>query len=205
MFTGIIEDLAVLHSREDDSSNVHALQIKSRLTPQICIGDSIAHNGVCLTVTEVNPDREIYTTIAVQTTLAKTNLGELQEGEIINIERALKLSDRLHGHLLLGHIDETVTISSIIDLPRKEGLLIRFHSFSKPQYLVDQGCIALDGMSLTISELTCEEFAVTIIPYTKEHTNTQIWQKGRKVNIEYDYLIKSFQRAMMKEKNRVIK
>ena len=184
MFTGIIEALATITDIVHEGSNIHFI-IDNPLAGELKVDQSVAHNGVCLTVTEINGSK--YKVTAVAETLAKTNLGAWQPGDNINIERALLLGDRLDGHFVQGHVDTTATC---IEKQALEGShLFRFRFPAEFAALViEKGSICINGVSLTIFNIGKDEFTVTIIPYTYEHTNFHTLEKGSKVNVEFDVL-----------------
>ena len=183
MFTGIIEDLAEVIYLKKDKENLR-ITCSLSFTNELKIDQSLAHNGVCLTVVDINGDT--YSVTAIEETLQKTNLQYLEVGDQINIERALKLGDRLDGHMVQGHIDQTAKCTEIIT---KEGS----HIFTfRYKYLgnitVEKGSISINGVSLTVLEPKEESFSVAIIPYTFNNTTFQNLKVGDYVNIEFDIL-----------------
>ncbi len=190
MFTGIIETLGTLKSLENEGTNIH-FYVESTITPQLKIDQSVAHNGVCLTV--VNIDGNTYKVTAVAETLAKTNLGTLKIGDTINLERSLKVGDRLDGHFVQGHVDTTGTC---IEKQTLEGSwLFRFQFPSKfAALIIEKGSICVNGVSLTLFNIGRDEFTVTIIPYTYTHTNFQHIEVGTIINLEFDVLGKYMMR-----------
>lgn len=184
MFTGIIEATARITQIEKNGSNTD-FWIQSELTPEFKIDQSIAHNGVCLTVVEIIEDT--YRVTAVDETLQKTSLNTWKEGGIVNLERSLRLGDRLDGHLVQGHVDSTALC---IEKQELEGSwLFRFRFDEKFAALViEKGSICLNGVSLTIFNIGKNEVTVTIIPYTYEHTNFSQIDVGTVINIEFDVL-----------------
>jgi riboflavin synthase len=184
MFTGIIETLATVANIEHDGTNIH-FTIASALTPELKIDQSVAHNGVCLTVVSIAGNE--YTVTAVEETLTKTNLGKWKIGDSVNIERSLKLGDRLDGHFVQGHVDTTATC---IDKQTLEGSWLFRFRFS-PAYaalIIEKGSVCINGVSLTVFNTGIEDFTVTIIPYTYAHTNFHNIEAGSIVNIEFDVL-----------------
>jgi riboflavin synthase len=184
MFTGIIETTGVVKEVVPEGSNLH-FRIASDISNELKIDQSVAHNGVCLTVVEIR-DNE-YTVTAVAETLQKTNLASWKQGDIINLERALKAGDRLDGHFVQGHVDSTgVCIAKEV----LEGSWL--FRFSFPQQfaalIIEKGSICINGVSLTAFNVGQQEFTVTIIPYTYEHTNFHSLEKGNMVNLEFDVL-----------------
>ncbi|MBX2905196.1 MAG: riboflavin synthase [Taibaiella sp.] len=184
MFTGIIESLARVAAIRHEGSNVH-FTITSTLAPELRIDQSVAHNGVCLTVVAI--DGNNYVVTAVAETLAKTNLGTWQVGDEINIERSLKIGDRLDGHFVQGHVDATATC---IEKQALEGSwLFRFRfPAAFAALIIEKGSVCINGVSLTVFNAGKDEFTVTIIPYTHEHTNFHNIEEGTIVNIEFDVL-----------------
>ena len=183
MFTGIIEELAEVIYLKKEKENLR-ITCSLSFTNELKIDQSLAHNGVCLTVVDINED--IYSVTAIEETLQKTNLQYLEVGDQINIERALKLGDRLDGHMVQGHIDQTAKCTEIIT---KEGS----HIFTfRYKYLgnitVEKGSISINGVSLTVLESKEESFSVAIIPYTFNNTTFQNLKVGDYVNIEFDIL-----------------
>lgn len=184
MFTGIIEALGRLKHIEQGEGSLH-FTIQSALSSELKIDQSIAHDGVCLTVTEILEDS--YKITAVGETLKKTNLGDWEKGRLINLERAMILGSRIDGHLVQGHVDGTANCLSIKE--NHDNRLLRF-KFPKAfaGLVIEKGSICINGVSLTVFDLSEDEFSVTIIPYTWEHTSFSCLKEGVKVNIEYDLL-----------------
>ena len=184
MFTGIIETIGTIQSIERNGSNVD-FWISSSITEALRIDQSVAHNGVCLTVVEIRDN--LYRVTAVAETLAKTNLAYWEKGHKINIERSLKVGDRLDGHFVQGHVDTT----GICNL--KEELdgswLFRFQFPEKfAALMIEKGSICINGTSLTAFNVGKNEFTVTIIPYTYDHTNFSLLEVGDTINLEFDVL-----------------
>jgi riboflavin synthase len=184
MFTGIIETLGTVKEIITSGSNAD-IWITSGITSELKIDQSVAHNGVCLTVVAIESDS--YKVTAVAETLAKTNVGNWQKGDIVNIERCLKVGDRLDGHFVQGHVD-AVAICRV-----KETLdgswLFRFgYPAAFAALVIEKGSVCLNGVSLTAFNITGDELTVTIIPYTYEHTNFHTIEEGTVVNIEFDVL-----------------
>lgn len=184
MFTGIIEDLGEVIKIEAEKSNLH-LFVKSKFTSELKIDQSVAHNGVCLTVVDIQEDT--YKVTAIAETLAKTNIGSLKVGDIINLERGMLPSTRLDGHIVQGHVDQTGTCVAIND----ENGSIRFtfsHTTENGNITIEKGSITVNGVSLTVVDSTENQFSVAIIPYTFEHTNFRNIQVGSVVNLEFDVI-----------------
>lgn len=184
MFTGIIESTATVASIQQEGTNYH-FDISSNITGELKIDQSVAHNGVCLTVVKITDSN--YTVTAVAETMAKTNLGTWKTGDVINIERALKAGDRLDGHFVQGHVDTT---GICIAKETLEGSWLFRFSFpeSFAALMIEKGSICINGVSLTAFNVGRSEFTVTIIPYTYEHTNFNLLQPGHQVNLEFDVL-----------------
>ena len=184
MFTGIIETLGVVSEVVHHVSNVD-FWIESDLTNELGVDQSVAHNGVCLTVVEIDGNR--YRVTAVAETLVKTSLGRWKTGDIINIERALRVGDRLDGHLVQGHVDAT---GECVARETRNGSWV--FGFRFPEafagLVIEKGSICLNGVSLTVFDVGLNELSVAIIPYTFEHTNFQSLMEGDTVNIEFDVL-----------------
>ena len=182
MFTGIIETMGTITRIEREGGNVH-YSLSSKITQELKIDQSLAHNGVCLTVVAI--DGNEYTVTAIQETLDKTALKQWAVRDKINLERAMRLGDRLDGHLVQGHVDEVATCTSIED--QNGSWLYRF-SYNKESknITIEKGSICVNGTSLTVVGSTSNTFGVAIIPYTYEHTVFHQLQKGDLVNIEFD-------------------
>ncbi len=190
MFTGIIEQTGVLLEVAPNGSGVD-FWIDAGMAPELKPDQSVAHNGVCLTVVSVNGSK--YRVTAVEETLAKTNLSDWEEGNLINLERALKLGDRLDGHFVQGHVDTT---GKCLLVEEREGSHIMRFEFPAQfaPLMIEKGSICLDGVSVTVFDVTRDAFSVTIIPYTIEHTNLQDMRPGKRVNLEFDVLGKYLMR-----------
>ena len=184
MFTGIIESMARVAAIGHEGSNVH-FTISSPLAQQLRVDQSVAHNGVCLTVVAIDGDSYVVT--AVAETLAKTNLGLWRVGDEINIERSLKIGDRLDGHFVQGHVDATATCIEKQALEGSWLFRFRFPAAFAP-LVIEKGSVCINGVSLTVFDAGRDEFTVTIIPYTYEHTNFHAIGEGTVVNIEFDVL-----------------
>lgn len=194
MFTGIIETLGEVVAIEKDQSNVH-FTVKSTITNELKIDQSVAHNGCCLTVVKIEGDNYVVT--AIQETLDKTNLGDLERGSKVNLERCMLLGARLDGHLVQGHVDTTATCVSVEDLNGSWKYTFRY-DFDQPT--VAKGSITVNGVSLTVVDSEKGLFSVCIIPYTQEHTNFHSFQPGTKVNLEFDIIGKYVARLMEQQK-----
>lgn len=192
MFTGIVEEVGEVVSVERHGTNSD-LVVRARLASELRVDQSVAHNGVCLTVLKVDGDR--YTVTAVQETLDRSNLGSLRAGAGVNLERSLRLGDRLDGHMVQGHVDTVTQCTAVEALGGSWSF--RFALPEKQQLLVEKGSICINGASLTIASLSDREFGVAIIPYTFEHTTFKDLVAGRAVNIEYDVLGKYVERMLL--------
>ena len=184
MFTGIIETLGTIRKVVKDQDNIH-LTIKSEFTNELKIDQSIAHNGVCLTVINIKDDE--YTVTAIKETLDKTTIGNLSESNFVNLERGMKLGDRLDGHIVQGHVDQTATCIKII---KEKGSTIFTFSYSPlhKNITIEKGSITVNGVSLTVVNSKQNEFSVAIIPYTLENTTFKYLTKGDIVNLEFDVI-----------------
>lgn len=190
MFTGIIEHTGRLVAKATQGTNI-TFRVATELDEPIRVDQSIAHNGVCLTVTEIflnEPDgRKEYSVVAVDETLKKTNLGSWEVGDAINIERCLKVGQRMDGHFVQGHVDTVGIVTQVVDA---NGSWMYHFSFP-PEFsnlLVDKGSVCVNGVSLTVVQSQEAAFSVTIIPYTHEHTNFHTLKVGSPVNLEFDIL-----------------
>ncbi len=192
MFTGIIETMAKVQNIVAEGSNLH-FTIESPITSELKVDQSVAHNGVCLTVTNISGNT--YKVTAVAETLAKTSLGSWAVGDKLNIERALRVGDRLDGHFVQGHVDGTATCILKQTLDGSWLFRFRFPAAFAP-LIIEKGSICINGVSLTIFNISRDEFTVTIIPYTFEHTNFGTLATGDTVNIEFDVLGKYSQRRL---------
>ena len=182
MFTGIIETMGTITRIDREGGNVH-YSLSSNITHELKVDQSLAHNGVCLTVVAIDGDQ--YTVTAIQETLDKTALKQWAVGDKLNLERAMRLGDRLDGHLVQGHVDEVATCTSVED--HEGSWLYRFaYSQDSKNMTIEKGSICVNGTSLTVVGSTAHTFGVAIIPYTYEHTVFHQLQKGDLVNIEFD-------------------
>lgn len=184
MFTGIIEDVGVITYLNKELNNLH-ISIKSSISSELKIDQSVAHNGVCLTVVNINDDE--YTVTAIKETLDKTNLETLKVDDNVNLERAMKLGDRLDGHIVQGHVDQTAVCTNIEE--DNGSWVFTFNYDSKLKNLtIEKGSITINGTSLTVVNSKKDSFSVAIIPYTYEHTNFNTFKVGTEVNLEFDVL-----------------
>ena len=194
MFTGIIEQIAEVVKVESEGSNVH-ISFKSTITSELKIDQSVAHNGVCLTVVKINGNEYIVT--AIKETLDKSNIGLLVVGSKVNIERCLKLGDRLDGHMVQGHVDQT---AKCVEVKKENGSYVyTFKHKESDNMTVEKGSVCVNGISLTVVNSKDTSFSVAIIPYTHEHTNFHELKEGSVVNIEFDILGKYIAKQFMRD------
>ena len=194
MFTGIIEGLAEVVALDKEAGNLN-ISLKSNILSELKIDQSISHNGVCLTVVDIKETS--YCVTAIKETLEKTNLSELEVGMKVNIERALKLGDRLDGHMVQGHVDQIV---KCLEIKEEEGSYVFTfeYAFEDKALTVEKGSVCLNGVSLTVVNSKKTSFSVAIIPYTFEHTNFKDILIGDMVNIEFDILGKYIKEILCK-------
>lgn len=191
MFTGIVEEVGEVLEVSAAGSNKDFV-IKARMAPELRVDQSVSHNGVCLTVVEWKDDR--YRVTAVEETLQRSNLGAWKPGDEVNLERCLRIGDRLDGHMVQGHVDTTV---ECIAVEERDGSW--WYTFSLPEQkelLVEKGSVCLDGVSLTIAALDQRSFSVAVIPYTHEHTTFRSLVAGGMVNVEFDVIGKYVARML---------
>jgi len=197
MFSGIIEEAAPVVALKKEEGNLH-ITMSCSFVNELTIDQSIAHNGVCLTVVSKTDDS--YTVTAIQETLDRTNLGELVCGSEVNLERSLLLTERLDGHIVQGHVDITAICTAIDEVEGSWYFTFEYQfdpEMAKRGYLtVDKGSVAVNGVSLTVCNPTDNSFQVAIIPYTYEHTNFHQIKVGTTVNIEFDIIGKYISRLM---------
>ena len=184
MFTGIIETLGTIQEIKKDKDNIH-ITIASSLTDELQIDQSVAHNGICMTVVAI--DKDLYTVTAIGETIKKTNISHWQTDDMVNLERAMKLGDRLDGHIVQGHVDQ---IGNCIVAKETNGSW--YYTFEYDAALenitIEKGSITVNGVSLTVVDSGKNNFSVAIIPYTFEHTNFNSFKEGTKVNLEFDVI-----------------
>ncbi|MBP2831220.1 riboflavin synthase [Aquimarina sp. U1-2] len=190
MFTGIIEELGTIVALKTDQENLH-ITVTSGFTSALKIDQSVAHNGVCLTVVSIHEDT--YTVTAIKETLDKTNLTHLEEGDVVNLERGMKLGDRLDGHIVQGHVDQIARCTAV-----SEANGSWYYTFEYDAELnnitIEKGSITVNGVSLTVVNSKKNEFSVAIIPYTYTHTNFNTFSVGTVVNLEFDVIGKYVKR-----------
>ncbi len=184
MFTGIIETLGKVIDLAREKENLH-ITVESNITNELKIDQSVAHNGVCLTVVAINADKYVVT--AIKETLDKTNIGDLVIGDVVNLERGMKLGDRLDGHIVQGHIDEVGVCKEISDMNGSIVFTFEYNSNSE-NITIEKGSITVNGVSLTVVNSKKNEFSVAIIPYTLENTTFKSFKKGTKINLEFDVI-----------------
>jgi riboflavin synthase len=184
MFTGIIETLGTLQEIKKDKDNIH-LTIDSLITDELQIDQSVAHNGICLTVVAINDSS--YTVTAIGETIKKTNISYWKTGDQINLERAMKLGDRLDGHIVQGHVDQIGTCIAADEANGSWHYTFEYDE-SLHNITIEKGSITVNGVSLTVVNSKKNEFSVAIIPYTFEHTNFKNFKVGTKVNLEFDVI-----------------
>nr|WP_321221382.1 riboflavin synthase [uncultured Psychroserpens sp.] len=190
MFTGIIEDLGIVTKLDIEQDNLH-LTVKSAITHELKIDQSVAHNGICLTVVAISDDS--YTVTAIKETIDKTNISDLKIGDEINLERAMKLGDRLDGHIVQGHVDQIGICESIVE---DNGSWVFTFSYDDTlgNVTIEKGSATVNGVSLTVVNSKKSSFSVAIIPYTYEHTNFKYLKEGSQINLEFDVLGKYIQK-----------
>lgn len=196
MFTGIIETLARLEKIENENTNVH-FTFSSAITHELKIDQSVAHNGVCLTVVKI--EGKNYTVTAIEETLKRTNLGKLKLGDIINLERCMSANGRFDGHIVQGHVDTTAICKEIKDLNGSWEFIFE-HEKSTTNITVEKGSVTINGVSLTVVQSTDTYFSVCIIPYTIEHTNFKNLILGSIVNLEFDVIGKYVAKMLKQNK-----
>lgn len=194
MFTGIIENLGEITAIEQENENFH-FTIKSNFTSELKIDQSIAHNGVCLTIVKIDGDN--YTVTAIKETLEKSNMRFLKVGDKINLERAMKLGERLDGHIVQGHVDQTAKCTNILDEDGSWVFTFEYDS-SKQNITIEKGSITINGISLTVVNSKKNSFSVAIIPYTYENTNFHTFKIDTIVNLEFDVIGKYVSKLLEK-------
>ena len=189
MFSGIVEEFATVRKLVREQGNLH-LTLTCSFVNELKIDQSVAHNGVCLTVVDIAGEE--YTVTAMSETLERSNIGALEVGDKVNVERSMKMNGRLDGHIVQGHVDITAECVSVRDADGSWYFTFRYASdaamAAKGYLTVDKGSVTVNGVSLTVCEPTADSFSVAIIPYTFEHTNFHTIEVGTKVNIEFDII-----------------
>ncbi len=194
MFTGIIENLGIVKSLNWDNTNLH-IEMKSSISKELKVDQSVSHNGVCLTV--VKSDSDCYTVTAIKETLEKTNLNSLSIGSIVNIERGLRLGDRLDGHMVQGHVDQ---IGECVGVKSMDGSWVYDFKYDPTlgNITIEKGSVTVNGVSLTVVNSKKDRFSVAIIPYTYQNTNFKEFKTGSIVNLEFDVIGKYVSRLYSK-------
>lgn len=190
MFTGIIEQLGMVSNLEKEDGNLH-ITVESPLASELKIDQSLAHNGVCLTV--VSKTDKNYTVTAIDETLQKSNIGQLKINDLVNLERAMKIGDRLDGHIVQGHVDQTAVCTKAEDLNGSWKYTFAYDATPK-NITIEKGSITVNGVSLTVVDSGVNSFSVAIIPYTFEYTNFKTFKEGTVVNLEFDMIGKYIQK-----------
>ena len=198
MFSGIVEEAATIVAVERNDSNVN-LTVRCSFADELHIDQSVAHNGVCLTVGDIRPDGT-YVVTAIHETLERSNIGDLRPGDLINLERSMVMNGRLDGHIVQGHVDTTAVCTGIEEADGSRYFAFRYDvspEMAAEGYMtVEKGSVTVNGVSLTVCDSTRDSFRVAIIPYTFEHTNFRTIEHGTKVNIEFDIIGKYLARMM---------
>jgi riboflavin synthase len=194
MFTGIIESAGEILGLKREGTNVR-FQIKSSIGNELKVDQSVSHNGVCLTV--VDREGDVYSVVAIQETLVRSNLGLLKPGDHVNVERCMLNNGRFDGHIVQGHVDQTGTVKSIEDA--KGSWVFNFQYEPSGNITVEKGSICVNGVSLTCFNSTNDGFSVAIIPYTYESTNFHQLKVGDTVNLEFDIIGKYVQKLLSKK------
>jgi len=194
MFTGIIETLGKITDLKHDQGNLH-ITVESAIAGELKIDQSVAHNGVCLTVIALADGK--HTVTAIEETLNKTNLSHLKTGDLVNLERCMQLNARLDGHIVQGHVDQTAICTNFIELDGSWEYTFEYDA-TNGNVTVEKGSICVNGISLTVVNSKINSFSVAIIPYTFEHTNLQQVREGSVVNLEFDIIGKYVARLMQR-------
>ncbi len=190
MFTGIIEEVGEIKELRQEAGNLH-ITIQASLAPELKVDQSVAHNGVCLTV--VSAENGAYTVTAIKETLEKTNLGKLKTGDLINLERGMRLGDRLDGHIVQGHVDQTAVCYEVKENDGSWEFSFEYDP-GVQNITIEKGSITVNGVSLTVVNSKRNSFSVAIIPFTHEHTTFKSLKKGDLVNLEFDVIGKYVKR-----------
>jgi len=191
MFSGIVEEAAPVVKLEHDKDNLH-ITMECSFTGELKIDQSIAHNGVCLTVVEKQGSQ--YTVTAIKETLLKTNLGQLKIGDKVNLERSMKIDSLLDGHLVQGHVDQTAVCAKVEEVNGSWYYTFEYEPTLEGNITVEKGSITVNGVSLTVVNSQPKSFQVAIIPYTYEHTNFHTFKEGSVINLEFDIIGKYLSR-----------
>jgi len=183
MFTGIIESISTVVSLKNEGNNLN-ISCKSEITNELKIDQSLSHNGVCLTVVKIEDD--MYTVTAIKETLEKSNLGGLKIGDKVNLERSIRLGDRIDGHIVQGHVDQKAKCTNIIE--ENGSWLFSFKYKTSDNITVEKGSVCVNGVSLTVVNSKDYSFSVAVIPYTYNNTNFHTFEVGTIVNVEFDII-----------------
>ncbi len=195
MFTGIIEQNGRIEKVEHEGTNVH-FTVAAPFASELQVDQSVAHDGVCLTVVKLDDDSYVVT--AIQETMERTSLGQWKKGSVVNLERCTQLGGRLDGHLVQGHVDTTATLRKVRD--EDGSWLLSFAHETHPEFVtVPKGSITVNGISLTVVDSKPDGFSVAIIPYTWEHTNLHTLREGDRVNLEFDVIGKYVARLLSQQ------
>lgn len=198
MFSGIVEEAAEVVALREEGSNLH-ITMRCSFADKLTIDQSISHNGVCLTVVDL-PGDGTYTVTAIRETLDRSNLGDLKPGDLVNLERSMKINGRLDGHIVQGHVDRTAVCTDVREADGSWYYTFEYKAdkeMARRGYVtVDKGSVTVNGVSLTVCEPADNSFKVAIIPYTHDNTNFRRIEKGTKVNIEFDILGKYLARIV---------
>jgi riboflavin synthase len=190
MFSGIVEEAATVVAAHQEGGNLQ-LRVRCSFADELKIDQSVAHNGVCLTVVEIHPD-STYTVTAIQETLDRSNLGDLTEGALVNLERSMMMNGRLDGHIVQGHVDTTAVCTAVDDVDGSRYFTFVYDvapEMARKGYMtVEKGSVTVNGVSLTVCDSRHDSFRVAIIPYTFEHTNFRDIRPGSRVNLEFDII-----------------
>lgn len=190
MFSGIVEEAARVAALRREDGNLH-LTLECSFTDELKIDQSVAHNGVCLTVVAL-PGDGTYTVTAIQETLDRSNLGDLKPGDLVNLERSMKIDGRLDGHIVQGHVDTTAVCTGVEEADGSWYYSFRYEldpaMAAKGYVTVEKGSVTVNGVSLTVCDSERDSFRVAIIPYTHDHTNFRRIEKGTRVNLEFDII-----------------
>ncbi len=197
MFTGIIETLGKVTKLQKELGNLH-ITIKSTISKELKTDQSVAHNGVCLTVVSVTDEEHVVT--AIDETLQKSNIAHLHEGDVVNLERCMKMNGRLDGHIVQGHVDQTAICTHLKEADGSWIFTFQYDA-STGNVTVEKGSVCVNGISLTVVNSWNDSFSVAIIPYTFEHTNLQHVRPGDKVNLEFDIIGKYVAKMMGRDLN----
>ena len=190
MFSGIVEEAATVVAAVREGGNLQ-LTVRCSFANELKIDQSVAHNGVCLTVVALNPDGT-YTVTAIQETLDRSNLGLLHEGDLVNLERSMLMDGRLDGHIVQGHVDTTAVCTEVEEVDGSRYFKLEYEvspeMAAKGYMTVEKGSVTVNGVSLTVCDSELRSFRVAIIPYTLEHTNFCRIEPGTRVNLEFDII-----------------